>query len=126
MNSMSISRRRFIASGAALASGATAWSPALRAAPSSAAEARRAPAGFPRGIAIERRRFENWAQAIEVDAVWTCAPRTPEEVVAAVNWAREHHYRVRALGRAHNWSPLALASTPARSPRVRSSTRPGT
>jgi FAD/FMN-containing dehydrogenase len=111
-----ISRRRLIASGAALASGAAAWSPAL--APSSAAAARRAPAGFPRGIAIARRRFENWAQAIEVDAVWTCAPRTPEEVVAVVNWAREHRYRVRALGRAHTWSPLALASTPARSPRV--------
>ena len=99
-----------------MASGA--WSPALQAAPSSAAPARRAPAGFPRGIAIERRRFENWAQAIEVDAVWTCAPRTPEEVVAVTGWAREHHYRVRALGRAHNWSPLALARTPARSPRV--------
>ena len=35
-----------------------------------------------------------------------------------MNWAWQHGYRVRALGRAHNWSPLALAGTPSRSPRV--------
>jgi FAD/FMN-containing dehydrogenase len=39
-------------------------------------------------------------------------------VVAVANWARQHRYRVRALGRAHTWSPLALARTPASSPRV--------
>ena len=104
-----VSRRRFIASGVALA-GAAAWDPA----PASA----RAPAGFPHDVAVSRRRFENWAQAIEVRRVWTCAPRTPQEVVAAVNWAWRHGYRVRALGRAHTWSPLALAPTPSRSPRV--------
>ena len=104
-----VSRRRFIASGVALA-GAAAWDPA----PASA----RAPAGFPHGVAVSRRRFQNWAQAIEVGRVWTCAPRTPDEVVAAVNWAWRHGYRVRALGRAHTWSPLALAPTPSRAPRV--------
>ena len=93
----------------ALAS-AAAWDPALASAG--------APAGFPRDVAISRRRFENWAQAIDVRRVWTCAPRTPQEVVAAVNWAWRHGYRVRALGRAHTWSPLALAPTPSRSPRV--------
>jgi FAD/FMN-containing dehydrogenase len=108
------SRRRFIASGAALASGAAVWDPTLRA----AAKAQAAPPGFPRGVAISRRRFENWAQAIEVEGVWTCAPRTPDEVVAVVNWAWRHRYRVRALGRAHTWSPLALGRTPSRSPRV--------
>jgi FAD/FMN-containing dehydrogenase len=113
-----LSRRRFIASGAALAGGAATWSPTLQAAPASIAKVRRAPPGFPRGIAVSRRRFQNWAQAIEVDGVWTCAPRTPDEVVAVVNWAREHRYRVRALGRAHTWSPLALARSPSRSPRV--------
>jgi FAD/FMN-containing dehydrogenase len=94
-----VSRRRFIASGVALAS-AAAWDPAM------------ASAGFPRGVAVSRRRFENWAQAIEVRRVLTCAPRTPDEVVAVVNWAWRHGYRVRALGRAHTWSPLALAPTP--------------
>jgi hypothetical protein len=67
---------------------------------------------------VSRRRFENWAQAIDVEGVLTCAPRTPSEVVAVVNWAWQHGYRVRALGRAHTLSPLALARTPARSPRV--------
>ncbi len=104
-----VSRRRFIASGVALA-GAAAWDPALASAG--------APAGFPRDVAVSRRRFENWAQAIDVRGVLTCAPRTPQEVVAAVNWAWRHGYRVRALGRAHTWSPLALAPTPARAPRV--------
>jgi FAD/FMN-containing dehydrogenase len=113
-----LSRRRIIASGAALASGAAAGSWALGAPTSAAAKVRRAPPGFPRAVAVSRRRFENWAQAIEVDGVWTCAPRTPDEVVAVVNWAWRHRYRVRALGRAHTWSPLALAATPSRSPRV--------
>jgi FAD/FMN-containing dehydrogenase len=108
------SRRGFIASGAALASGAAVAGPALRA----AAKAQSAPPGFPRGVAVSRRRFENWAQAIEVEGVWTCAPRTPDEVVAVVNWAWRQSYRVRALGRAHTWSPLALGRTPSRSPRV--------
>jgi FAD/FMN-containing dehydrogenase len=76
------------------------------------------PRGFPRGVVVSRRRFENWAQAIQVDSVWTCAPRTPDEVVAVVNWAWRHRYRVRALGRAHGWSPLALAGTPSSRPRV--------
>ena len=112
-----LSRRRFIASGAALASGAAAWSPRLRAPIAAAARARGTPPGFPREIAVAREQFQNWAQAIEVNGVWTCTPRTPEEVVAVVNWASRHRYRVRALGRAHTWSPLALASTPPR-PRV--------
>ena len=104
-----VSRRRFIASGVALA-GAAAWDPALARAG--------AAAGFPGDVAVSRRRFENWAQAIDVRRVLTCAPRTPQEVVAAVNWAWKHGYRVRALGRAHTWSPLALAPTPSRAPRV--------
>ena len=104
-----VSRRRFIASGVALA-GAAAWDPASASA--------RAPTGFPRGVPIARRRFVNWSEAIDVRRVWTCAPRSAQETVAAVNWAWRHGYRVRALGRAHTWSPLALAPTPSRSPRV--------
>jgi hypothetical protein len=50
--------------------------------------------------------------------VWTCTPRTPDEVVAVVSWAWRHGYRARALGRAHTWSPLVLAGTSSRSPRV--------
>ena len=97
------SRRHFISSGVALAS-AAAYDPTLAWAG--------APPSFPRGVAVSRRRFENWAQAIEVEQVLTCAHRVPEDVVAVVNWARRHGYRVGALGRAHTWSPLALAPTP--------------
>jgi FAD/FMN-containing dehydrogenase len=39
-------------------------------------------------------------------------------VVAVVSWAWRHGYRARALGRAHTWSPLVLAGTSSRSPRV--------
>lgn len=112
------SRRRFVASGAAVAAGAVSWD--LLSGVSSWAEAvvAGAPAGFPRDVAVSRRRFVNWAGAIDVEGVWTCAPRSPDEVVAVVNWAWRHRYRVRALGRAHGWSPLALAATPSRRPRV--------
>jgi FAD/FMN-containing dehydrogenase len=104
-----LSRRRLIASGAALAGAAAGWNAKLWAPSPAAAAGTAAPPGFPRGIAVAPQRFENWAQAIEVDGVWTCAPRTGDEVVAAVNWAWRHGYRVRALGQAHTWSPLALA-----------------
>ena len=113
-----LSRRRFVAAGAALASGAVAWDSVSGVPSWAGAVAAGAPRGFPRDVAVSRQRFENWARAIEVDGVWTCAPRTPDEVVAVVNWAWRHRYRVRALGRAHGWSPLALAGTPASRPRV--------
>jgi FAD/FMN-containing dehydrogenase len=112
-----LTRRRLLGSGVALATGAVA-NPALRVPAAHAARRGRAPAGFPRGIAVAQRHFENWAQAIDVDGVWTCAPRTPDDVVAVVNWAWRHGYRVRALGRAHTWSPLALADKPSSSPRA--------
>ena len=112
------SRRRFVAAGAALASGAVAWDSVSGLPSWAGAVVAGAPRGFPRDVAVSRRRFENWSQAIEVDGVWTCAPRTPEEVVAVVNWAWRHRYRVRALGRAHGWSPLALADSSSSRPRV--------
>lgn len=104
-----LSRRRLIASGATLAGAAAGWNAKLWSPSAAAAAGTAAPPGFPREIAVARQRFENWARAIEVDGVWTCAPRTGDEVVAAVNWAWRHGYRVRALGNAHTWSPLALA-----------------
>src|ERR1044072_8184632 len=118
-----LSRRRFIASGAAVAGAAAGWRAvgpvpsAARGAQGAAGRGPGAPAGFPGGIAVAQKQFQNWAQAITVDGVWTCAPRTGEEVVAAVNWARRHGYRVRALGQAPTWSPLALSGGPSRAGR---------
>src|SRR5690242_10427051 len=113
-----LSRRRFVGAGAALAAGAVGWDALSGVSSWADAAAAGAPRGFPGGVAVSRRRFVNWAQQIEVAGVWTCAPRTPDEVVAVVNWAWRHRYRVRALGRAHGWSPLALAATPSTRPRV--------
>ncbi len=76
------------------------------------------PPGFPAGVPLGQERFENWAHAIDVDAVWTCAPATPAAVLDVVNWAWRHGYRVRARGAMHNWSPLTLAAGTRRSPRV--------
>jgi len=67
-----------------------------------------APADFPAGIALYKQAFQNWSGEIVVSNLWTAAPATPGEVVAIVNWARTHGYRVRARGFMHNWSPLAL------------------
>ena len=40
--------------------------------------------------------------------VWTAAPRSADDVVATVNWARANGYRIRPRGYMHNWSPLTL------------------
>jgi FAD/FMN-containing dehydrogenase len=113
----SVSRRRFIASSTALAAGAL-WVPAARAAARSRAGPAERLEGFPHGVAVRQERFENWSQTIEVDRVWTCAPREPGEVVDVVNWAWRHGYRVRARGAMHNWSPLTLAAGSPNLPRV--------
>ena len=96
-----LSRRRFVSAAAAVATGAVSWDSLSGASPWAEAAVAQAPRGFPGGVAVSRRRFVNWSQAIEVDGVLTCAPRTADEVVAVVNWAWRHRYRVRALGRAH-------------------------
>lgn len=99
------SRRRFLG-GAAVAAAAT-WTPAFRVGIAEAAGS--APPRFPAGIDLYRQGFVNWSRAILVDDLWTCAPRTPREVLAVANWARAHGYRVRPRGHMHNWSPLTIA-----------------
>lgn len=107
--SAAVSRRRFIASSTVVATSAL-WPTAARAASASRARPSTAPPGFPGGQQLQQEPFENWAQAIDVPRVWTCAPRTPEQVVEVVNWAWRHGYRVRPRGAMHNWSPLTLAA----------------
>src|SRR5689334_14085320 len=89
-----VSRRGFIASSTALAAGAL-WVPATRHAPPPRARSSGRPRAFPRDIPLHQERFENWSQAIEVDRVWSCAPRHAHEIVDVVNWAWQHGYRVR-------------------------------
>ncbi len=65
-------------------------------------------AGFPAGIRAYPQSFRNWSREIRSPSVWTCAPRTSEDVVAVVNWAHRHGYRARPRGMLHNWSPLSI------------------
>lgn len=104
-----LSRRGFIA-GVAGAGAATAigWTPAFPVAAGSAAATLPTPPGFPAGIPLYQQAFENWAKEIVVDAVWTCAPATPNDVVTIANWARAQGYKVRPRGAMHNWSPLTI------------------
>ena len=75
------SRRRLLAAGAALASRAVGWDSLWGVSSWAEAVVAGAPRGFPRDVAVSRRRFENWARAIEVEGVWTCTPRSAEEVI---------------------------------------------
>lgn len=67
------------------------------------------PLRFPSGIALYQQAFENWAGDIKIDALWTCSPKSPQEVLQVVNWAKHHGYHVRPRGMMHNWSPLSVA-----------------
>lgn len=66
------------------------------------------PAGFPAQIPINSVPFINWAETIDVPAIWTCAPRNGDDVAAACNWAAKNGYTVRPRGIMHNWSPLSV------------------
>lgn len=106
-----LSRRGFIAGVAAAAGGAAAavgWTPAFTVPAGAAAATLPTPPSFPAGIPLYQQAFENWAKEIVVDAVWTCAPATPNDVVTICNWARAQGYKVRPRGAMHNWSPLTI------------------
>jgi FAD/FMN-containing dehydrogenase len=112
-----LSRRGFIAGVAGIAGAGAAtlgWpaarpaTPAFAIAAGSAAATLPTPPGFPAGIPLYQQAYQNWAKEITVDAVWTCAPATPADVVTVVNWARAQGYKVRPRGAMHNWSPLTI------------------
>ncbi len=104
-----LSRRGFVA-GVAGAAGATAlgWAPAFQAAAGSAQATLPAPPSLPAGIPLYQQAYQNWAKEVVVDAVWTCAPATPDDVVTIVDRARAQGYKVRPRGAMHNWSPLTI------------------
>jgi FAD/FMN-containing dehydrogenase len=85
----------------------TLLAPGLRLPPGSFA-AGPAPPRFPEGIELYKSTFENWALEIIVPDLWTCAPRTPKDVVRLANWAHRHGWRLRPRGKMHGWSPLTV------------------
>ena len=100
------SRRAFL--GGAAAAGALAWVPVFRATPASAQATSSPPPNFPSSIAVYQQAYENWAQMIVIDDVWTCAPASAGDVVTLANWAHANGYRLRAKGMSHGWSPIVL------------------
>lgn len=101
-----LSRRAFLTRATVLS--ALAWMPACRVPAPLVHSSCAAPPGFPSSIPLYQQAFENWSREIAVDGMWTCAPRTPADVVAVANWAWANGYRIRPRGAAHNWSPLAI------------------
>lgn len=102
-----ISRRRLLASAAAAGGGTWALRGLVR--PGSAYAAAAPPPGFPAGPGLYQRVYENWAGEIRTDQLWTCAPRTAQDVLDVVNWAYAAGWRARAQGRRHGWAPLTVA-----------------
>ncbi len=100
------SRRAFL--GGAAAVGAAAWVPVFRVTPASAQATTAPPPNFPASISVYQQAYENWAQMIVIDDVWTCAPASAADVVTLANWARANGYRLRAKGMSHGWSPILL------------------
>jgi FAD/FMN-containing dehydrogenase len=98
-------RRRFLAGSAAAGAGLL-WSPVFQL--KAAEGASGAPPGFPAGISLYRQAFENWALEIIVDDLWTCAPRTADDVVRLANWAHKAGWRLRPRGHMHGWSPFTV------------------
>ncbi|MEU4745622.1 cholesterol oxidase substrate-binding domain-containing protein, partial [Actinosynnema sp. NPDC023658] len=66
------------------------------------------PPSFPSGIDLYRQAYRNWAGEIRTDDLWTCAPRTPADVVVLANWAHAQGFTLRPRGFRHGWSPLTV------------------
>ena len=107
-----LNRRQFIAAGA----GAIAAASVLRAVPAGAAPFGSAdttipaPPNFPAGIPLYQQRYQNWSKEIILDAIWTCSPTSPEDVVRLANWAHANGYRIRPRGAMHGWTPLTIVN----------------
>ncbi|MER7668440.1 cholesterol oxidase substrate-binding domain-containing protein [Kitasatospora sp. NPDC096128] len=107
-----LTRRRLLGASAAL--GGAAWLLRGTIGPDSAEAAAPVPPSLPTGTELYQRVFQNWSGEIRTDQLWTCAPRTPEEVPALADWAHANGWRLRATGYRHTWAPLTVANgTPA-------------
>jgi FAD/FMN-containing dehydrogenase len=104
-----LSRRRFLAGSAGLAAlSALEWTPIFRVLAASAQSTLATPPNFPSTIPLYQQAFQNWSGEIVLENAWTCAPKSPAEVVTLANWAFPAGYQVRARGMMHNWSPLVI------------------
>ncbi|MFJ6134825.1 cholesterol oxidase substrate-binding domain-containing protein [Kitasatospora sp. NPDC092286] len=103
-----LSRRQLLGASAAL--GGAAWLLRGTVGPDDAEASTPVPPGLPAGTELYQRVYQNWSGEIRTDQLWTCAPRTPEEVPALADWAHANGWRLRAQGRRHGWSPLTVAA----------------
>jgi FAD/FMN-containing dehydrogenase len=103
---MTTTRRNFLRLGGV---GVLAWTPVHKLLAGDPAAPCLPPSSFPTAIPIYLQAFKNWSGEIVLDAVWTAAPESPDEVVQIVNWAAREGYQIRARGNGHNWSPILVA-----------------
>lgn len=68
------------------------------------------PPAFPEGIALYQQAYQNWSKEIMLDAIWTCSPKTPEDVVRLANWGHANGYTIRPRGAMHGWTPLTIVN----------------
>jgi FAD/FMN-containing dehydrogenase len=104
-----VTRRRLLQDGT-IAAGAAALVPLPGVLDGLLGGIRQTPPGFPSGIAISRRTFENWATSLDIPGLWTALPRSAVDVLRIVNWAHRAGWTVRARGSMHGWSPLTVTS----------------
>ncbi|MBP0448312.1 FAD-binding protein [Kitasatospora sp. RG8] len=101
-----LSRRELLGASAAL--GGAAWLLRGTIGPDHAQATTPAPPGLPAGTELYQRVYQNWSGEVRTDQLWTCAPRTPEEVPPLADWARANGWRLRAQGYRHTWAPLTV------------------
>jgi hypothetical protein len=76
------------------------------------------PPNFPTDVEISQETFENWALAIKVPDLWTCAPNSEAQVVEVCNWAAQQGYTVRPRGIMHTWSPITVVENTPADPKI--------
>ncbi|WP_405365050.1 cholesterol oxidase substrate-binding domain-containing protein [Kitasatospora sp. NBC_00039] len=106
-SSTGLSRRELLGASAAL--GGAAWLLRGTIGPDHAQAVTPAPPGLPAGTELYQRVYQNWSGEVRTDQLWTCAPRTPEEVPLLADWAHANGWRLRAQGHRHTWAPLTVA-----------------
>lgn len=66
------------------------------------------PKGFPVDVPLYQQTYENWSGELLIDDLWTCSPSDTRDLLKVANWAHGAGYQLRAIGSAHNWSPILV------------------